>query len=141
MFGFGVLLQLLDDLQDLQDDLDRGHSTIFTRQAQTGSLDEPTARLWSFAPVVLGSSARFAGARCEALQSLIHKNCKLMILRTVARHHHFYSRAFLAELESSSPFGFEFLRRREQTVIEECREALDSLRARRRIASVFDLVA
>ena len=44
-FGYGVFLQLLDDLQDVEADLAAGHQTLFTRAAARGVLDEPAARL------------------------------------------------------------------------------------------------
>ena len=52
-FGYGVFLQLLDDLQDVEQDLAAGHETLFTRAARQGTLDAPTARLAAFIDRVL----------------------------------------------------------------------------------------
>ena len=57
MFAYGVLLQLMDDLQDLRDDLAKRHMTIFTRQTRVSPLDEVTTRLWAFTRKEIGRAS------------------------------------------------------------------------------------
>jgi hypothetical protein len=52
-FGYGVFLQLLDDLQDVKADCAARHQTLFTLAASAGRLDALTARLVAFVDIVL----------------------------------------------------------------------------------------
>jgi hypothetical protein len=128
MFGYGVVLQLMDDLQDFQPDLANGHMTIFTRRAAMGALDEDTSRLWSFLRTVLWHSRGFAAPRFEPLKSLIQESCKLMILQAVAQNHKFYTSRFVEEMEACSPVCFSFLRTRGKTLAAEYAKTAGSLR-------------
>jgi hypothetical protein len=49
-----------------------------------------------------------------ALKELLRMSWRSLILMAVADAQPFFSRAFLAELESSSPFRFDFLRARNE---------------------------
>ena len=139
MFGYGVLLQLMDDLQDLRKDLADRHATIFTRQvAAHGPLDEVTSRLWSFAQTVLWSSDCFASPRFDPLKTLILENCKLLLLQSVARNRDFYSSRFANELETWSPFRFDYLRKREGTLGSEYAKIAAFMRRKHGINSVLD---
>ncbi len=138
MFGYGVLLQLMDDLQDLRNDLANRHATIFTRQAASGPLDEVTSRLWSFTQTVLWSSDQFAAPEFDPLKTLIQENCKLLLLLSVARNHNFYSASFADEMETSSPFRFGYLRRREHTLAGEYAKIAAFMRRKHAIKSVLD---
>lgn len=138
MFGYGVLLQLMDDLQDLRNDLVNRHATIFTRQAANGLLDEVTSRLWSFAQTVLWSADRFASPRFQPLKTLIQENCKLLLLQSVACNRDYYSGGFAEELETCSPFRFSYLRRREETLGGEHAKIAAFMRRKYGINSVLD---
>jgi len=140
MFGFGVLLQLIDDLQDLQTDLANGHRTLFASPADDW-LDEPTARLWSFTQTVLWSSGHFAAPKHQPIKALIQESCKLMILQAVARNHQRYRPAFAARLETYSPVRFSYLRAREHLLKDECNDIVSLLRRRGQFDSAFDMLA
>ncbi len=138
MFGYGVLLQLMDDLQDLRNDLANRHATIFTRLAANGPLDEVTARLWSFTQTVLWSSDHFPSPEFDPLKTLIQENCKLLLLQSVARNRDFYSGGFADELETCSPFSFAYLRRREKSFGAEYAKIAGFMRRKHGIDSVLD---
>ncbi len=140
MFGYGVLLQLMDDLQDINDDRANGHATIFVRQAEAGCLDEVTSRLWSFLQAVLWTSNSVEAPRLQPVKTLIQENCKLLLLQAVARNHQLYSPGFVAEMERGSPFRFDYLRAREKALAAEGRGVISLLRRRRQIQSAFDLL-
>ena len=79
-FGYGVFLQLLDDLQDVETDLAAGHETLFTRAACRGRLDEPTARLARFIDEVLTNHQLFSGQASEDRLDLIRRNCRALLV-------------------------------------------------------------
>jgi len=141
MFGYGVLLQLMDDLQDFDRDRANGHETLFVRQAMSGALDGLTRRLWSFLYSVLWSSNAFRAPRFQPIKALIQQSCRLLLLSSVARNHKFYSAGFAAETEACSPFRFDFIRTRGASLAVGFRKVSSLLRRRRRITSVFDLLA
>jgi hypothetical protein len=140
MFAYGVLLQLMDDLQDLRDDLANRHMTIFTRETGLGPLDEVTARLWAFTQKVLWSFSRFASAQPCSLKSLIQDNLRLLLVQTVARNLEFYTPDFVMRVEASSPVRFCYLAAQEQTLAGRYSQVLASIRQSRRIDSLFEML-
>jgi hypothetical protein len=115
-FDWGVLLQLGDDLQDIQEDLKNGSATLFSRAAQDGiPLDRLVRQLLAFSDHVADQVDQLPDGN-PALKQLLRGSWRSLILMAVARLHRFFSRDFLAELESSSPFRFAFQRDRHKTL-------------------------
>ena len=97
LFGYGTLLQLLDDLQDVTADRAAGHVTIFSRVADGRPLDPVAIRLLNFMDRILEAGAvRFDGARCRSLWRAIRRNCIHLLLQAVANNR----RLFTAKLAS-----------------------------------------
>jgi hypothetical protein len=129
-FGYGVLLQLMGDLQDLRQDLSSGHTTPFTLELALAPLDSAARRLRSFVPTALRIWNFSTGRPHQALETLIHENCKQLIIQTVALNPSFLSPTFLQDLESRSAFRFRFLRQREETLAARGRRVVAELRRR-----------
>jgi hypothetical protein len=111
-FDWGVLLQLGDDLQDVQDDLKHGAATLFSRAVAAGHpLDHLVRQLLAFSEKVADQIDQLPHGD-PALKRLLRMSWRSLILMAVARSHRFFSRQFLAEFEPASPFRFEFLRAR-----------------------------
>ena len=111
-FDWGVLLQLGDDLQDIQEDLRRGSATLFTRAAAEGiPLDSLVIQLLNFSQRVGVELDRFP-AGSAMLKDLLRMSWRSLIVAAVAHAPEFFSAAFLSELECSSPFRFSFLQAR-----------------------------
>jgi hypothetical protein len=109
-FGYGVFLQLLDDLQDVESDLAVGHQTLFTRAAQRGPLDEPTTRLLAFIDRVLASPVLASPGLADG-RDLIRRNCLSLLMGAVAAQPRRFSRRFRRRLESEWPFTCRAMRR------------------------------
>jgi hypothetical protein len=111
-FNWGVLLQLGDDLQDVEEDLKHGSATLFTRAARSGiPLDSAVWQLLTFSGHV-ADQADVLPQGDPALKNLLRMSWRSLILMAVARSHEYFTRDFLAEVEAQSPFRFEFLRAR-----------------------------
>ncbi|HEX8924688.1 MAG TPA: hypothetical protein VF786_02795, partial [Terriglobales bacterium] len=111
-FNWGALLQLGDDLQDVQEDLKQGSATLFTRFARAGvPLDRLVRQLLEFSSRV-ADQADALPHRDAALKNLLRMSWRSLILMAVSRSHKYFTREFLAELETQSPFRFGFLRAR-----------------------------
>ncbi len=111
-FDWGVLLQLGDDLQDLQEDLNYGSATLFTRAAKAEiPLDGVVRKLLNFSMRVADEVDALPHGDA-ALKRLLRMSWRSLILMAVARSYGFFTPAFLAEVEAASPFRFGFLRAR-----------------------------
>lgn len=108
-FHWGVLLQLADDLQDVEEDRQAGVRTVFTQAARHGTLDECTSRTLFFAQWVMGLLDQLPGADHGVLSGLIRRSSLSLIVRSAGEAGDLYSPRYLAAMESQSPFRFTFL--------------------------------
>jgi hypothetical protein len=139
-FGFGVMLQLLDDLQDLHEDRPAGHRTLFTHTALNKPLDGISNRLWAFMHKFLNSANCLTIPRGLALIDLIRRNSIMLMLRAMAECDGLYSREYLAHMERLSPLSFAFLRDRSKEIRKRFEKIWPMLASRRKLQSVFDLL-
>ena len=113
-FEWGVLLQLGDDLQDVRDDIRRGSLTLFSRAAVLGRpLDALVIQLLNFSEHVAVRMDHLPHGT-EMLKNLLRMSWRSLIVGAIANSHEFFSPRFLDEAERWSPFGFEFLRARNE---------------------------
>ena len=138
-FGYGVFLQLLDDLQDVEEDLAAGHQTLFTRPAQAGPLDEPAARLARFIDLVLDGADLLAGPELADQKDLIRRNCTALLVDAVAQQPRRFSRRFRRALSRPWPFSLRAMRRLRRRAERRCRDAASSLQQRSGATSLLDL--
>ena len=116
-FDWGVLLQLGDDLQDVQEDLNSGSTTLFSRAAREGiPLDDLVTQLLTFSEFVADQVDQLPHGD-PVLKRLLRGSWRSLILMAVARSHRHFSPRFLADLEPSSPFHFEFQRDRHKRFV------------------------
>jgi hypothetical protein len=143
-FGYGVFLQLMDDLQDLESDRAAGHQTLFTRAASRGPLDEPTARLGCFIDRVLERTVflpkRRPAAAVTDTRDLIRRNCQTLLVGAVAEQPRRFTRRFRRTVERQWPFGFRAMRRLRRRAQRRYSEAARTLERQRGARSILDLV-
>ena len=139
-FGFGVMLQLLDDLQDLRDDRNAGHWTLFTSTATHETLDGLTSRLWHFMHGVLESNGCFADPQGLELRDLIRRNSITLMLRAIAENAELYSGDYLQHMEQYSPLSFAFLNERRREIEAKFARIWPVLARKRNLTSIFDLL-
>jgi hypothetical protein len=138
-FGFGVCLQLLDDLQDVAPDLAAGHETLFTRAARRGPLDVPTARLARFIDSVLEGADVVAGPACADRRDLIRRNCLTLLVGAVSEQPARFTPRFRRAIERQWPLSLRAMRRLRRRGERRAREASCSLRRRAGASSLLDL--
>lgn len=109
VFGWGVLLQLADDLQDVRQDCKDGVLTVFSEVAGKRPLDELTSRTLHFAQSVMCRMHRLPGADSSTLKDLIERSSRSLLIRAAGEAPDLYTRDYVAQLESYSPFRFAFL--------------------------------
>ena len=109
-FGFGVMLQLLDDLQDAALDRSRGHNTIFSMQGAGGSHESYTNRLINFTLRVLDEDTCFVSPDAVDIKKMMKKSIMFLLLGAVACNSSMYGRNYLHRLETCSPLSFQYLK-------------------------------
>lgn len=114
-FGWGVLLQLGDDLQDLASDRERGFHTLFSAAAAEGTLDDLTTRTLNFASAVMESMPPLPKDK-DHLGELLRKNSVALLISAAGEYSEFYSGSYLRRLERYSPLRFAFLKSRKDRV-------------------------
>ena len=112
VFGWGVLLQLADDLQDVRQDHEDGMLTVFSEIAGREPLDELTSRTLQFADRVMHQMETLPGPDCRALRDMIERSSRSLLIRSAGDVPEFYSKDYLARLEVHSPFRFSFVNER-----------------------------
>ena len=110
-FGYGVFLQFIDDLQDVEEDCRNGHQTLFTLAAAKGDLDMMANRLHRFIDDVLTSSNSCVLSRPGTLTELVRRSCHILILESIAQSPGLYSDSYCRKVERYSPMGFVQIRR------------------------------
>ncbi len=138
-FGYGVFLQMLDDLQDIPSDLESGHQTLFTRAASRGPLDEPTARLARYIDRVLDDEGTLAGAEFDERKDLIRRNCRSLLVGATADQEGRFTRGFRRRVEGQWPFSFRAMRRLRRQAERRFERASSALRLRTGAPSLLDL--
>lgn len=137
-FGYGVFLQLLDDLQDARADARAGHATLFSTARPP--LDRLASRLDRFMHRVVEGGSRFAGPRYAGRRDLILRNCRTLLVGAVATERRLFSRRFRRRLEARWPLGFRAQERLRRYAERRLRGAAEELRRRRGVDSFFDLL-
>ncbi len=110
-FGFGTILQLADDLQDVAEDVRCGHLTLFSQQAGRAPIDGTAARLEGYLAAVLERARPGATPRRSALCDAIRSGLSLMFRESVGKHPEYFSRAFVRRARQAFPARFSYLRK------------------------------
>jgi len=110
LFEYGVVLQFIDDLQDIDEDKTSNHVTPFQRALEKGELESVTRRLLCFANRCVTDLGRKDLKGTNSFQQMIEGSCTFLVMDAVARHHELYSNGFLRNAERSMPLRPEFLR-------------------------------
>lgn len=109
VFSYGVFTQLMDDQEDLASDLKAGIGTVFTQTAAAWKLDGLTNRLFDLGHVCMRGMRDQASPRAEGLLGLFDRMIDLLLIDAAGRIGHYYSPAYLREIETHLPFRFSYL--------------------------------
>lgn len=110
MFGFGVLLQLLDDLQDAAADRSYGHATIFSRQTGSQTQEININKLINFAMQVLDGDTCYMTPGAIIIKDMMKRSIMFLLLGAVACNQKMFGRSYLGKLETYSPLSFNYLK-------------------------------
>lgn len=107
-FGYGAFLQFADDIQDVNDDNENGHSTLFSQFASNNYLDEIANQLFNYMSKVV--EMHLSKSIYKRLSELILNNCYFMVLEAIGKNSQFYSSKYIKKIEACFPFSFSYFK-------------------------------
>jgi len=111
-FGFGTLLQFVDDIQDIREDIDGNLETLFSKASMTGRLEEYTNRALSFTDAVMSNLQCFSSDVLESMRGLMNKSINFMVNEAVGMNNTCFKSDYVSEFERFSPFRYSFVKKR-----------------------------
>jgi len=110
-YGYGFLLQLCDDLQDVKSDLKNHHMTIMSQLAGRYQLDLITNKIINLTQSVVKDARCFKGNNVVELKNLIITNCLNLILFAIAEDRVYYSKEYIKKISQFLPFTLSYINR------------------------------
>jgi len=111
MLGYGIMLQLCDDLQDVQEDIKNNNITIFSLTAKHWELDFITNKLINFIDNVIDVQLKdFHYEIKKDMDEFLKQNCLMLAFLSMSKSSKYFSEGYLNEIEKYMPFRFSFLK-------------------------------
>lgn len=104
-YGFGFLLQLCDDLQDIAQDKAEGNPTVFSLCRTQEEASWKVNKLLHFARSLFAA----CDAKKEGFRDFLQKNCYLLILASAAGSREWMEESWLTGMERRLPVSLEYL--------------------------------
>lgn len=105
--GYGFLLQIADDLQDVKEDLKNSHMTIMSQLAGRYDLDPLANKLINFTLDFMDNHNCLKNKK--DLGELIKNNCIMLILFSVVLSKEYFSDKYVKKVEGYLPFTIEYI--------------------------------
>ncbi|MFI5250920.1 MAG: class 1 isoprenoid biosynthesis enzyme [Bacteroidota bacterium] len=122
MFGLGVVLQFIDDYQDVEQDIEHGHNTIFTTARESGNLEHATNKLLHFTEWLSCGGRIFPLDEGVALSDLSLLSCRILIFEALSHRRDRLSESYVNALEPYSPLRFDCLSNLRQQIEQNMTE-------------------
>lgn len=107
--GYGFLLQVADDLQDVKEDFKNNHITIMSQLAGKYNLDPLANKLINFTIDLLEEYEADEGRDISNLKNLIKNNCVFLILFSMILSKEYFSEEYIRIQEEFLPFSMEYI--------------------------------
>lgn len=109
LFGYGIYLQLLDDIQDLKEDKKAGTETMYSILGKT-ELGAYVNKTIHFGRKIIDDMEFFSETCNDDFIQLMKKSIEMMIIESLALNNNWYSDSYINEMENLSPLSYSFLR-------------------------------
>jgi len=110
-FGFGVFLQLADDIQDVAVDEESSHMTIFSQTAGKYNLDKLANKLFNYISRVADLKLDNQASNIKILKELILRNCYYLVMESIGKNRKYYSQEYVEKIQSHFPVRFFYLKK------------------------------
>lgn len=107
-YGYGFLLQLGDDLQDIKSDKENNHITIMSQLAGEYELDVIVNKLINLTLKVVDDAECFVCNNSSELKELIKENCIYMVLFAIVDNKEYFSETYIDKIIKYLPFTLEY---------------------------------
>jgi hypothetical protein len=111
LFGYGIWLQLADDLQDIPEDLEEGVQTLFTSASSKSELTVALNRTFHFGRTIIKDISCFPSVFCGDFGKLMVHSIELMLIQSAGLNQIYFLDTYVNELEDYSPLHYEYIRK------------------------------
>lgn len=111
LFGYGIWLQLADDIQDAAEDEAEQVSTLFSGARNDLDPVESINRTLHFGRALIRDIACFPSPDCQEFGKIMLHALEMMIIQSAGLHPDLLDRNYLKQLERHSPLHFDYIRR------------------------------
>lgn len=105
--GYGFILQIGDDLQDVEEDIKNNHMTIMSQIAYHYPLDVIVNKLINFTETFFDNDILLK--ENNRLKELIKNNCLMLILFSAVLSKEFFSKNYIKAIEEYLPFNIKYI--------------------------------
>lgn len=111
LIGYGIYLQLLDDIQDIKEDCDAQTNTMCSGLKKE-NLGEFVNQTIHFGRATLEEMKCFEAENVDVFLNLMNRSIETMIIESVGLNATGFSEKYLTEIEKYSPLSFEYIRQK-----------------------------
>lgn len=112
--GYGLFLQLADDLQDIGEDSRRSWQTLFTLDLSSAQEEKIVNQMLHF----IQKLTKEYQAEDETFKNFILSNCYLLILTSLAGSKEYFSKEYLDKMEAYLPLTYSYYEQFQNNRIE-----------------------
>lgn len=109
--GYGVVLQLSDDLQDIDSDRENEHRTLFSNSHQSHELSDATMKLMILSKETLNELPCGDPTLKSQLMTLLDKSLAYLISDAVFVHQKKMPRPFVKQVDAAHAIGFYYYKK------------------------------
>lgn len=122
MFGYGVILQLADDLDDIKEDEKNNHSTIPVKMKNEDKLDNLANKILDFTKSLIEDNKNLLEKRDFNFKCLLIDGINNLVYKAIATSTEYYSSDYINKIEAGYPFRFSFLSKFEKNMYSKFNE-------------------
>ena len=111
MFCYGIFLQIIDDLQDIDEDAINKHMTIFSQIYHRYPLDRLINKLMNFIDRFFENENIFISKEAKRLKRVIRNCSTIMIFEAMSKNKDKFSKGYIKEIESYSIVRFSYFKK------------------------------
>ena len=110
-FGYGIFLQIIDDLQDIDEDLANNHMTILSQLAKEYPIDKLINKLINFMNDFFLKEKVYSSKDAMKLKQVIEDSSMIMLFEAISKNKKRFSKEYVKEIESYSLVRFSYLKK------------------------------
>lgn len=111
MFCYGVLLQIIDDLQDIDEDSQNIHMTIFSQIVDKYDCDRLVNKLMNFINNFFDNETTFISDDANILKKVIRDCSSIMIFEAISKNKNKFGKEYIKDIESYGVVRYSYLKK------------------------------